>query len=481
MSQVSRNSPCPCGSGQRYKSCCGALTSVNIEAQTQIHPMYPGWARLEPTERASLWGKMLAALDAQKSGNADYAKSLYEAVLERAPHTFDALHMLGVIEMEFGNLDRAEALMTEATKWMSTPEAQRNLALLRYRKRNQEGIYSVRSTAAADAIALFAAATPALDSTGERDCRLLRRHPAQEQLLHILAPGDLSSVGSNRTACRLRDRFVKDGYSVALWRNPSQADSGSNLEGARDTDPGSDQVPRGGILAIAGLDSPMISWLPRHAGTFEEIYVLLDAQVPPALATLLGRLPPDVLTRLRIVARTECVLSQLGLRGIVDPFLLGGESAVPADRAGAGARVRLGVFIMPLGGARDRERWRTLEWLRSQDLFIRILYPGALPSRHIPNDEEHLISLATEWNNDWCADLHGLFFWGAEGRAHQFDSLVVEARVAGLRVIVDGYAETAGSDATDQVFFGADDARTAFNRSMRGLRELAAITGGTEP
>ena len=48
------------------------------------------------------------------SGKGDDAARLYREVLQAAPRTHDALHMLGVVELGAGNLEEAERLIVEA-------------------------------------------------------------------------------------------------------------------------------------------------------------------------------------------------------------------------------------------------------------------------------------------------------------------------------------------------------------------------------
>jgi GT2 family glycosyltransferase/glycosyltransferase involved in cell wall biosynthesis len=74
-----RNQPCPCGSGQRYKHCCGAA------------------AGLSPGDVAPVLSAMTSALREQRAGNLAAAERLYREVLDRQPDEADSLHMLGVI------------------------------------------------------------------------------------------------------------------------------------------------------------------------------------------------------------------------------------------------------------------------------------------------------------------------------------------------------------------------------------------------
>ena len=110
MQEVPRNAPCPCGSKRRYKDCHGAIDGAllapsppapQIASVTQQVPSAyraPGaeWARLSEIEQDECGALMARALEHQLAERFDEAAEAYAAVLGRAPHTHDALHMLGV-------------------------------------------------------------------------------------------------------------------------------------------------------------------------------------------------------------------------------------------------------------------------------------------------------------------------------------------------------------------------------------------------
>lgn len=81
---TSRNSSCPCGSGKRFKHCCGAQQSASPDATSM------------------LWDIMASALAHQKSGRRVEAEALYQEALAIQPDQPDCLHMLGVIYLETG-------------------------------------------------------------------------------------------------------------------------------------------------------------------------------------------------------------------------------------------------------------------------------------------------------------------------------------------------------------------------------------------
>ncbi len=115
MSTPPRNSPCPCGSGKRYKECHGGIASDATD----------------PSAADSLVQRLNHALSAQRMSKFDEAAKLYESVLVDDPNHFDAKHMLGVIRLEQRRASEATKLILEAldsVEWR-IPGAIHNLAL----------------------------------------------------------------------------------------------------------------------------------------------------------------------------------------------------------------------------------------------------------------------------------------------------------------------------------------------------------------
>lgn len=82
LATVARNATCPCGSGRRFKSCCGSEASLR---------------------RPALPEELQRAMGLQQSGSLAEAERIYRDVLEREPNVADAVHMLGVIYLQSGN------------------------------------------------------------------------------------------------------------------------------------------------------------------------------------------------------------------------------------------------------------------------------------------------------------------------------------------------------------------------------------------
>jgi SEC-C motif len=470
-----RNAPCPCGSGLRYKHCHGqdgATTGSGASvphARTQAP--YPGWEKFSAEQQSSLWRTMQDALAAQRAGQLDTACELYGLVVARAPLTFDALHMLGVARFQQGDLDEAEALLRRASDLMPSFEAIRhNLRLLQHRKQENEGLYSATAIIAGNMLRVFGASgrIPATSSPEHfLDAEQLRRPGA----IHVVVPGDVLNAAANRNGEALRQQLTGARPNVALWSDLTGELPSAGVRDAIEIDQANGEVPRNGTLALFGVNARTLTWLPSVAATFDTIAVGLDAHDPMTCVELIDQLPASALPRLRLVARSPEMLADLGLPGAVDPMVFGAVSGPVRRSRAATSRARIGVFIPSLRGREDKARWAMLEWLRARGQFLRLMYPGRLPSRHIEDDEEHLISLVTDWQ-DWWHDLDALFFWGAEGRMRQFDRLVFEAAAAGLAIVADGFGDYGAALAGDprcHLFFDIHDAQGAMDALLSAL------------
>lgn len=467
-----RNALCPCGSGRRYKHCHGSDAGTPVETP----PLeYAGWDRFSASERAQLWDKMLKALAAHKAFQLDAAGALYEEVIARAPLTFDAVHMLGVIQLMKGDLDRAESLLTRARELApDVLSIRQNLQLLAHRRQEHEGLYSLRTIVANDMLRLFGA-TGALAQPGQSDPFAPPAFASGAPLppFHIVVPGEFANAASNQTGVMLWRRI---GNTATLWSGAKDLAGTIDDPSLRVIDLERATQPSGGTLVLFGLNARVLLWLPAVAETFDAIVIALDAHDPAACVELLGRLPPAAIARIRFVARSAVVLDDLGLAGTVDPMLFYANVRArgPARR---GARLRLGVFIPALGGAEDEARWQMLEWLRERGPFLRLLYAGRLPSRHLPNADEHLLALATDWTG-WHDDLDALFYWGAEGHMRQYDRLVFEAAAAAMPVVADGFGDfgaVLAGRADCAQFFDAASARSAVIAMLARLTEVAPV------
>ena len=88
---LNRNALCPCGSGRRFKHCCGRNAA----------PI--GRTRLE-------------ALSAHQAGALGRAEAVYRRALEEHPRDIDALHMLAVVQMQRLRYREALKLLWDAAE-----------------------------------------------------------------------------------------------------------------------------------------------------------------------------------------------------------------------------------------------------------------------------------------------------------------------------------------------------------------------------
>lgn len=97
---ASRNDPCPCGSGKRYKQCHGAISAE------QVTPNANSQAPLGAGRDLAL-----AGLSAHRAGDLETAERRYRESLGISPRDPDVLHMLGVVLMQKFDYTQARQLV----------------------------------------------------------------------------------------------------------------------------------------------------------------------------------------------------------------------------------------------------------------------------------------------------------------------------------------------------------------------------------
>lgn len=139
-----RNAPCPCGSGKRYKHCCGAASAFEL------------------AQRGA--GQLVAeAMRRHQAGLFNEARGLYERALEADPGLAIARHYLGVVLWQTGDSERAEPLIRASLEvLLPLPEYFSNLGLCL----NALGRYDHAIAAFRRAIELDGAYAPAHNNLG---------------------------------------------------------------------------------------------------------------------------------------------------------------------------------------------------------------------------------------------------------------------------------------------------------------------------
>ncbi len=100
---ASRNDPCPCGSGKRYKHCHGVIAPSQLTEYNATN-----------NRENDVYAILNRALAAQQANDLETAEQLYREGLKVEPSNFDALHMLGVVLMSQGKTPQAIDLLERA-------------------------------------------------------------------------------------------------------------------------------------------------------------------------------------------------------------------------------------------------------------------------------------------------------------------------------------------------------------------------------
>jgi tetratricopeptide (TPR) repeat protein len=96
-----RNDLCPCGSGKRYKQCCGAIADTASTTSTSPTTENPGYL-------------LHLAMGHHHAGRLTEAEAGYRQILERDPKNATALQYLGVLTMQRGDSAGGKQLIRKA-------------------------------------------------------------------------------------------------------------------------------------------------------------------------------------------------------------------------------------------------------------------------------------------------------------------------------------------------------------------------------
>lgn len=98
MSKPSRNAPCPCGSGKKYKQCCDAAGKVaGLNPQALAVGLRTAWANFE-------------------AGRLEHAAEICQQILQLARSQIDAVYLLGLIALKDGQIERAVQYLSDVVK-----------------------------------------------------------------------------------------------------------------------------------------------------------------------------------------------------------------------------------------------------------------------------------------------------------------------------------------------------------------------------
>jgi tetratricopeptide (TPR) repeat protein len=287
MTTPGRNSPCPCGSGKRYKDCHGSIFS----------PGGPLPRADEQTQR-----QLDAALAAQQAGRLAEAIALYEAVIADHPDTFDALHMLGVTHYQRGDFERARGLVASALGLSPFDRAARhNLQLL-------DSVLERRSV--------------------ERDiCRETLPRLAPRCIAPVARADDLRwrdttldlivsrSDALDRPAILERLAGWLEAAALTVWLYPGMTQPVFATWPVRLIDPEAGTIPDRRQAVFVGADRSPAEWYARAGAT--DVALFCDDEAPCLLLDRIPELAREGRMPLRLLFGSAAHAQRIGLPGIV--------------------------------------------------------------------------------------------------------------------------------------------------------------------
>ena len=94
MAKISRNAPCPCGSGKKYKKCCLSRKEAEALEQRRILEQNVGKALVEIDDLDDLSNSVLDLIDAEKF---DEAESVCNELRKRYPDQVDGIERMAMV------------------------------------------------------------------------------------------------------------------------------------------------------------------------------------------------------------------------------------------------------------------------------------------------------------------------------------------------------------------------------------------------
>ena len=298
---VRRNDPCPCGSGRRYKDCCGAIAGAP--------------SAKPPTERSE---QLSAALRHQLDAEFLEARSLYREVLATSKDNVDALNMLAMVEFNLGNLDASVALADQALRHAPTSSAVRQ---------NHAFVHA------------------ALEIRGFRRAVFdpdLDTYPPPEQqqpLIHIYQVAG-NPAGGTEWHCVELARRLRERARVIVWTNVPELSVVLRSEcDVRFVDPERGEFPDEGTLVVAGSYHWIGDWYKN--ARFRRIVLLYNVVLPAWALRSLRQLCLPGKPKVELLYASDWLRTTTGLPGIFEP------SPIDTDRFSPDAYRSKGAAAAP--------------------------------------------------------------------------------------------------------------------------------------
>ena len=120
MAKIGRNDPCPCGSGRKYKKCCGLrdqAAAVERAAHQRAEASAAASARLLD-EDDGLDAASNRVIDLIEAGRLDEAEQAAQDLLARYPDVHDGLERVAMVAAARGDRPRAAEYYRKAADFV---------------------------------------------------------------------------------------------------------------------------------------------------------------------------------------------------------------------------------------------------------------------------------------------------------------------------------------------------------------------------
>ncbi len=115
MAKISRNAPCPCGSGKKYKKCCLLRKETEALEQRKILEQNVGKALVEVDDLDDLSNSVLDLIDAEKF---DEAESVCNELRKRYPDQVDGIERMAMVYEARGENGKAAEYYRRTAEFM---------------------------------------------------------------------------------------------------------------------------------------------------------------------------------------------------------------------------------------------------------------------------------------------------------------------------------------------------------------------------
>ena len=127
MAKIGRNDPCPCGSGQKYKRCCGPRDDAaaaeraaadRAAARARPTPRFAPAMAIDGEDEDGLDDASNGVIDLIDAGRLDDAEHAAQDLLERYPEVHDGLERLAMVAAARGDRARAAEYYRKAADFV---------------------------------------------------------------------------------------------------------------------------------------------------------------------------------------------------------------------------------------------------------------------------------------------------------------------------------------------------------------------------